>query len=90
MKTAKEIAQWVIDNRYSKSENEKVSDVEMYHELVESIDNMCSMTNLSGSALNKAIKLLDRMNADERTDIFAKYCTYCGDKDPSCQCWNDE
>ena len=31
MKTTKEIAQWVIDNRYSKSENEKVSDVEMYH-----------------------------------------------------------
>ena len=26
MKTAKEIAQWVIDNRYPKSENEKVSD----------------------------------------------------------------
>lgn len=43
MKTAKEIAQWVIDNRYPKSENEKVSDVEMYHELVESIKKLCNI-----------------------------------------------
>lgn len=37
MKTAEEIAQWVIDNRYSKSENQKVDDFEMYHVLVEEI-----------------------------------------------------
>lgn len=43
MKTAKEIAQYVIDNRYPKSENEKVSDVEMYHELVESIEKLCNI-----------------------------------------------
>jgi hypothetical protein len=42
MKTAKEIAQWVIDNRYQKSENDKVSDVEMYLELVESIEKLCN------------------------------------------------
>lgn len=35
---AKEIAQWVIDNRYPKSESEKVSDHEMYHELVSKIE----------------------------------------------------
>jgi len=35
---AKEIAQWVIDNRYPKSESEKVSDHEMYHELVLKIE----------------------------------------------------
>jgi len=45
MKTAKEIAQWVIDNRYPKSENEKVPDVEMYHELVENIEKLCNTTN---------------------------------------------
>ncbi|MFT3679447.1 MAG: hypothetical protein QM791_04190 [Ferruginibacter sp.] len=28
---AREIAQWVIDNRYPKSENEKISDFEMLH-----------------------------------------------------------
>jgi hypothetical protein len=43
MKTAKEIAQWVIDNRYPKSENEKVSDAEMYHELVEGIEKLCNI-----------------------------------------------
>ena len=37
MKTPEEIAQWVIDNRYSKSEKEKVSDQEMYLTLVEEI-----------------------------------------------------
>ena len=31
--TIQEIAQWVIDNRYPKSEHEKVSDMEMYYKL---------------------------------------------------------
>ena len=43
MKTAKEIAQWVIDNRYPKNEKEKVSDLEMYHELVNMIDELTSV-----------------------------------------------
>jgi phosphoglycerol transferase MdoB-like AlkP superfamily enzyme len=34
IKRAKEIAQWVIDNRHPKSENEKVSDAEMYNEIL--------------------------------------------------------
>lgn len=37
MKTAEEIAQWAINNRYPKSENNKVSDAEMYNTLVDSI-----------------------------------------------------
>ena len=37
MKSAKDIAQWVIDNRYSTKDN-KVSDVEMYHEIVINIE----------------------------------------------------
>jgi hypothetical protein len=49
MKTAKEIAQWVIDNRYPESENKKVSDVEMYHELVESIEKLSNIPPVSGS-----------------------------------------
>ena len=36
-KTIEEIAQWVIDNRYSKSENDKVTDFEMYHTLIEAM-----------------------------------------------------
>ena len=46
MKTKEEIAQWVINNRYPKSENDKVSDAEMYHELVESIDKLCNTVNV--------------------------------------------
>lgn len=37
MKTPEEIAQWVIDNRYSRSEKEKVSDREIYLTLVSEI-----------------------------------------------------
>jgi hypothetical protein len=40
MKTKQEIAQWVIDNRYPKSENNKVSDFEMYHTLIEEMNQL--------------------------------------------------
>lgn len=33
---------------------------------------------------------LDMLDPDDRLKVFEKYCTSCGDKDPSCQCWNDE
>jgi len=35
-----EIAQWVIDNRYPKSEKEKVSDLEMFYYLVDEITKL--------------------------------------------------
>lgn len=38
--TIEEIAQWVIDNRYPKSEQEKLSDFELYHVLVEKIRSL--------------------------------------------------
>ena len=31
----KEIAQWVIDNRYAKNESNKISDFEMYNHIIE-------------------------------------------------------
>jgi hypothetical protein len=37
MITAEEIAQWVIDHRYPKSENDKVSDHEMYYVILDKI-----------------------------------------------------
>ena len=37
MNSVKELAQWVIDNRYPKNENEKVSDFEMYNFIVDSV-----------------------------------------------------
>jgi len=40
MKTIQEIAQWAIDNRYPKSENDLVSDFEMYHTLIEAMNQV--------------------------------------------------
>lgn len=57
MKTAEEIAQWVIDNRYPKSEKEKISDHEMYHMIVDSIKPVnVDLADIGTSFLNiKAI-----------------------------------
>ena len=49
MKTIQEIAQWVIDNRYPKSENDKVSDTEMYHTLIEAMNQVLRQPPVSGS-----------------------------------------
>lgn len=38
--TAEEIAQWVINNRYPKNEQEKVSDAEMYQQLLSMIKEL--------------------------------------------------
>lgn len=48
IKTIEEIAQWVIDNRYPKSENNKVSDAEMYHTLIEAINQVLHQPLVSG------------------------------------------
>lgn len=37
-----QLAQWVIDNRYAKSENEKVSDFEMYNTILNAFSQMTS------------------------------------------------
>ena len=34
------IAQWIIDNRYPKSENNKISDSEMFYYLLDKIGNI--------------------------------------------------
>lgn len=49
METIQEIAQWVIDNRYPKSENNKVSDAEMYHTLIEAMNQVLCQPLVSGS-----------------------------------------
>jgi hypothetical protein len=48
MKTIQEIAQWVIDNRYPKSENNKVSDAEMYHTLIEAMNQVLRQSPVVG------------------------------------------
>jgi hypothetical protein len=45
MKTVEELAQWVIDNRYPKSEKEKISDLEMYSTIVEWINYFIENAN---------------------------------------------
>lgn len=37
---AEEIAQYIVDNRHSKSEFEKVSDSELYHFIVDSVKEL--------------------------------------------------
>ena len=49
MKTIQEIAQWVIDNRYPKSENDKVSDFEMYQTLIEAMNQVLRQPPVIGS-----------------------------------------
>jgi hypothetical protein len=44
-----EIAQWVIDNRYPKSEHEKIGDAEMYHTIIEKINQVLLLTAVSGA-----------------------------------------
>jgi hypothetical protein len=44
----------------------------------------------SRSAASTARDLLDAMTDGERMELLGHYCKFCGCKDPSCQCWNDE
>jgi len=38
--SVEEVAQWVIDNRYPKSETDKLSDHELYHGLIDRIKSL--------------------------------------------------
>jgi len=40
MKKIREIAQWVIDNRYPKGEYNKIDDFEMYHTLIDMMNEV--------------------------------------------------
>jgi hypothetical protein len=40
--------------------------------------------------LDFAIAWLMALPPERRLDVFAAFCTHCGDDDPRCQCWNDE
>lgn len=34
--------------------------------------------------------LLSAMTSEQRMGLFGEFCWSCGDKNPRCQCWNDE
>ena len=65
MKSIQEIARWVIDNRYSKGEKEKISDLEMYQTIVEGFYKLSKATDgaMSSSGLIKTkLKIYDKRN----------------------------
>ena len=49
---------------------------------------------VSGMLLDDVKEYIKNLTSDERLDLFADYCKYCGDYDADrikgCQCWNDE
>jgi len=59
-----EIAQWVIDNRYAKSEKEKVSDFEMYHTIIEQIEAL-SICEVSRSKQTDEATDIDRIRQNK-------------------------
>lgn len=63
-----ELAQWVIDNRYPRGENDKVSDHEMYTTITESVNKM---------VFAQMDKLFSMISSDERMEILSNYCKHC-------------
>lgn len=35
------------------------------------------------------IKHLRKLTEEQRLEVFAEFCTYCGGDDPSCSCMRD-
>lgn len=71
--TAEQIAQWVIDNRYPKSENNKLSDIEMYHALVVDVREYSDQQN--AYLLEKIVQLEESYAkfAKERDEQYGEY-----------------
>ncbi len=42
-----------------------------------------------GFALN-ICQQLNKFSDEERCELFALFCKFCGSKNNKCQCWNDE
>jgi len=63
MKTIQELAKWVIENRYPKSEKEKVSDFEMYHSIIDEFNKLAKCFKTEGE--NDLIIFLDNLDKRE-------------------------
>lgn len=55
--TLEEVAQWVIDNRYAKSELEKVSDFEMYNTIIDKCSKWQQERSYSEEEIKQAFKV---------------------------------
>ena len=79
MKTAEQIAQWVIDNRYPKSENNKVSDTEMYQTLIEAINQVLRQPLVSSELNCEHDWLVDRY--DHFGFPESRFCDKCNTRE---------
>ena len=55
--TKEEVAQWAVNNRYPKSENNKISDSEMYHTLIKKIEQAINYTHSCETLPYKALNI---------------------------------
>ena len=60
--TLEEAAQWVIDNRYAKSELEKVSDFEMYNTIIDKCSKWQQERSYSEEDLRYAFECATDLN----------------------------
>lgn len=72
MNSIQELAQWVIDNRYPKSQKEKTSDLEMYHTIID------EFTNLSKAKEKEPCKGCQWIELKDKTSV----CKVCGTQCP--------
>ena len=64
--TKEKIAQWVIDNRYPKSENNKISDSEMYNTLIERIEEAINYTHCCSKLIDRDKLTIEEIEEDCR------------------------
>jgi hypothetical protein len=46
--------------------------------------------NAESLAPGTARETLDALTDEQRADLFAEYCVFCGSKNKPCTCMNDE
>jgi uncharacterized protein YmfQ (DUF2313 family) len=77
---AEQIAQWVIDNRYPKSEKEKLSDFELYHGLIDRIKDYQHHADQLAEALREALPCLEYLFADKAALVKTALTNYENNK----------
>lgn len=53
-------------------------------------EEICALGFAAGSLRSDLTEEIGRLTDEERVELFHKWCVYCGDKNPGCQCRNDE
>mgnify|MGYP006349058413 FL=1 len=68
MNSIQELAQWVIDNRYPKSEKQKISDLEMFQTIVD------TFSELTKAKEKEPCEKCDWIELKDKTSV----CKVCG------------